>query len=151
MVAILFVCLGNICRSPLAEGVLRALVEEQGSGAAVQIDSAGLGGWHVGEAPDRRSIAVARRHGIDISGLRGRKVGPADFGAFDWILGMDRDNVASLMAQATPGCRARVELFLGDADVPDPYYGTDEAFEQVYGLIATGARGLLSRLQGQGL
>ncbi|BCG99063.1 protein-tyrosine-phosphatase [Mesorhizobium sp. 131-2-5] len=121
--SILFVCLGNICRSPLAEGVFRAVWAERGRGRDMLLDSAATSGWEVGSAPDPRSIAVAMRHGIDISGQRARKVRREDFSRFDLILGMDRSNVADLKALAP--ARDRVHLFLefahGQArDVPDP-------------------------------
>ena len=103
--SILFVCLSNICRSPLAEGVFRAVLAEHGKD--LLIDSAGTGGWHAGEQPDRRSIAVAARHGVDISGQRARKVLPEDFLRFDLILGMDKANVRDLKGLASPAARDR--------------------------------------------
>lgn len=140
---ILFVCLGNICRSPLAEGILRHLASEQGRDQDFVIDSAGTGGWHVGHAPDDRAIAVAADHGIDISRLKARKVSSADFDRFDLILALDRSNLRDLTGVAPPTCRARIELFstraFGTAeDVPDPYYGDSTDFEAVFRLLYRG-------------
>lgn len=145
--SVLFVCLGNICRSPLAEGVFRAVVEECGRAHQFGIDSAGTGGWHAGSAPDPRSIAVAARHGIDISGQKARRVRPGDFHDFDLILGMDRSNVEELKRLAPPDAQGRVHLFLDytlgrDDDVPDPYYGGPEGFADVYGMIREASEAL---------
>ncbi|MDX8527322.1 low molecular weight protein-tyrosine-phosphatase [Mesorhizobium sp. MSK_1335] len=148
--SILFVCLGNICRSPLAEGVLRAVLTEGGEDRDFVIDSAGTGGWHAGEQPDRRSIAVAAKHGVDISGQRARKVLPEDFPRFDLILGMDEANVRDLKALA-PAARDRIHLYLDFAtgnvtDVPDPYYDGTEAFASVYRMIRDASEALAKRL-----
>ncbi|MBN9548827.1 MAG: low molecular weight phosphotyrosine protein phosphatase [Alphaproteobacteria bacterium] len=148
--SILFVCLGNICRSPLAEGVFRTVLAERGEDLV--IDSAGTGGWHAGEQPDRRSIAVAATHGVDISGQRARKVRPEDFSRFDLILGMDRANVRNLEALASPAARGRVHLYLdfatgNAADVPDPYYDGAEAFASVYRMIREASEALAKRLE----
>ena len=148
--SILFVCLGNICRSPLAEGVFRAVWAERGRGRDMLLDSAATSGWEVGSAPDPRSIAVAMRHGIDISGQRARKVRREDFSRFDLILGMDRSNVADLKALAP--ARDRVHLFLEFAkgkarDVPDPYYDGAEAFASVYRMIREASEALAIRLE----
>ena len=147
--SILFVCLGNICRSPLAEGVFRAVLAEHGDD--LLIDSAGTGGWHAGQEPDRRAIAVAARHGVDISGQRARKVLPQDFSRFDLILGMDRANVRDLKALAPQAARGRIHLYLdfptGKAeDVPDPYYEGAEAFASVYRMIREASEALAKRL-----
>jgi protein-tyrosine phosphatase len=149
--SILFVCLGNICRSPLGEGVFRAVWAEHGLGQDILLDSAATSGWEVDSAPDPRSIAVASRHGIDISGQRARKVTPQDFSRFDLILGMDRSNVADLKALAPAAARDRVQLFLefahGQArDVPDPYYDGAEAFAEVYRMIREASEALATRL-----
>ncbi|SFP08965.1 protein-tyrosine phosphatase [Mesorhizobium sp. NFR06] len=149
--SILFVCLGNICRSPLAQGVLHAILAERGKDRDIVLDSAGTGGWHAGEQPDRRSIAVAAEHGVDISGQRARKVLPEDFSRFDLILGMDKANVRDLEALAPPGARDRVGLYLdfatGNArDVPDPYYDGAEAFASVYRMIREASEALAKRL-----
>ncbi|MBZ9849089.1 low molecular weight phosphotyrosine protein phosphatase [Mesorhizobium sp. CA14] len=150
--SILFVCLGNICRSPLAEGVFRAVLAEQGKDQGLVIDSAGTGGWHAGEAPDRRSIAVAAKHGVDISRQRARKVLPEDFSRFDLILGMDKANVRDLEALAPQTARDRIHLYLDfatgkAADVPDPYYDGTEAFASVYRMIREASEALAKRLE----
>jgi len=150
--SILFVCLGNICRSPLAEGVFRAVLAEGGRAERILVDSAGTGGWHAGEAPDRRSIAVAASHGVDISRQKARKVAPGDFARFDLILGMDRANVADLKALAPAAMRDRVHLFLEFAegkarDVPDPYYDGPEAFSSVYRMVREASEALARRLE----
>ncbi|MDK1387479.1 low molecular weight protein-tyrosine-phosphatase [Sinorhizobium sp. 8-89] len=151
-VRILFVCLGNICRSPLAEGILRDLAERAGHGGAVSIDSAGIGGWHIGAPPDQRSISVAKAHGIDIAALRGRKITTADFSAFDLILGMDMSNVRDLSVLAPSAMAGKVHLFMHyatgrDGDVPDPYYEeAADAFEAVYQMLEAGCLSLLARL-----
>jgi protein-tyrosine phosphatase len=131
---ILMVCLGNICRSPLAEGILRHLADEKGLNW--EVDSAGTGNWHVGDPPDRRSVKVARQHGIDISGLRGRQFQVADFDEFDRIFVMDLDNYRDVLRKArTDADRDKVQLLLGDQQpVPDPWYD-DALFEPVYNMI----------------
>lgn len=149
-VRVLFVCLGNICRSPLAEGVLRTLAEQKGLAFALEVDSAGTGAWHIGDPPDRRSIQAGRRHGIDISALRGRQVAAADFDDFDIILGMDENNVRALRRLAPEGTAQKVHLFLDYAsgesrDVPDPYYDGPEAFEALYQMLEAGCSSLLER------
>lgn len=141
--SILFVCLGNICRSPLAEGILRHLASENGRHQDFVIDSAGTGGWHVGDPPDSRAIAVAAGHDIDISQLKARKVSTSDFDRFDLILALDRNNLRTLQEIAPPACRARIALFSMQAfgtveDVPDPYYGSTADFEAVYRLLYRG-------------
>ncbi|CAN7302990.1 low molecular weight protein-tyrosine-phosphatase [Pararhizobium sp. LjRoot238] len=150
-VRILFVCLGNICRSPLAEGIFRHLSR----GYPVEVDSAGTGGWHIGDLPDRRSIAVAGRHGIDITGQRGRKIDASDFEAFDLIFAMDRNNLATLRALAPPAARRKLHLFLDytlgvERDVPDPYYEGPEGFEAVYSMLFEGCSSLIGRLEDSG-
>lgn len=153
MTAILFVCLGNICRSPLAEGIARYTAEIQGLGDRFTFDSAGCGGWHGGELPDRRSLACATRHGLDISDQRARQVHLDDFDRFNLILGLDHDNVRHLNRMRPEGSRARVALYLEEAlgqakDVPDPYYGGDRDFEAVYALCEKASQTLLNRLAG---
>ena len=150
--SILFVCLGNICRSPLAEGVFRAVWTERGWSRDILLDSAATSGWEVGSAPDPRSIAVAVRHGIDISGQRARKVTSEDFHRFDLIFGMDRSNVRDLKALAPAATRDRIHLFLEFAegtarDVPDPYYDGAEAFGSVYRMIRDASEALAMRLE----
>ncbi len=149
---ILFVCLGNICRSPMAEGVLGHLAEKRGLSGRVDVDSAGTGSWHSGEAPDQRSVNVARRHGIDISGLAARKILPGDFSDFDLILAMDRSNLRDLARIAPPDGQADLHLFwtfaTGQAqDVADPYYDDEAAFEAVYTMLLEGCDKVLDRLE----
>ncbi|MEI5681913.1 MULTISPECIES: low molecular weight protein-tyrosine-phosphatase [unclassified Mesorhizobium] len=150
--SILFVCLGNICRSPLAEGVFRAVISERGVADDFLLDSAGTGGWHQGSAPDPRSVAIAAEHGLDISAQKARKVVSADFQRFDLILGMDRSNVDDLRQAAPPEARDRVHLFLDFAggkgnDVPDPYYGGADGFGDVYRMIRDASESLADRLE----
>ena len=152
-VRILFVCLGNICRSPTAEGVLRDLLTREAPQLAVEIDSAGTGDYHIGAPPDARSQRAALRRGIDLSALRARQVSPQDFSRFDWILAMDEDNLRDLEALRPTGSKARLRLFLDFAPpphpdaVPDPYLGDARAFERVLDLTTAAARGLLAWLQ----
>ncbi len=148
---ILFVCAGNICRSPLAEGIFRHLATEAGRGSAFEIDSAGTGGWHQGERPDRRSIAAAAGHGIDISAQRARRIEAVDFDRFDLILAMDQDNLKNLRKIAPADALGRLHLFntlaLGNGkDIPDPYYGGHEDFEAVYTMLLAGCNALLPTL-----
>jgi protein-tyrosine phosphatase len=149
---ILFVCLGNICRSPMAEGVFRRLVEEEGLAQRFEIDSAGLGAWHLGQAPDDRAQAAARARGIDISGQSARQVRQDDFDRFDLLLVMDRSNLAELKRSAPAEARAKIRPFLdfapkaGTKDVPDPFYGGTEGFDHALDLIEAAARGLLAEL-----
>ena len=132
------VCLGNICRSPLAEGIMQHLADEQG--LDWHVDSAGTGGWHVGEGPDRRSVRTARNHGIDISRQVCRQFRRHDFGAFDLILVMDKYNLSDVLNMAPDEeAAAKVKLLLGDKEVPDPYYD-DNQFEPVFELIEQGCK-----------
>ena len=147
--AILFVCLGNICRSALAEGVFRQLAAARD--IEVAIDSAGTGSWHIGEAPDPRAIDKAAEYGVDISKQRGRQVSAGDYDRFDLILAMDRSNLETLRARAPKNARAELHQFMPyalgrDADVPDPYYGGPEGFETVYRMLEEGCAAILSRL-----
>ena len=150
---VLFVCLGNICRSPTAEAVLRDLVTREAPDLSVEIDSAGIGDWHIGEPPDQRALAAARRRGLDMSRLRARQIASEDFARFDFILAMDRANLSDLRRRAPTQYRERVRLFLefapdaGVDEVPDPYYGGAAGFEEVLDLAEQAARGLLSHIR----
>ncbi|MGC1727848.1 MAG: low molecular weight protein-tyrosine-phosphatase [Steroidobacteraceae bacterium] len=152
---ILFICLGNICRSPTAEGVLRVLAAREAPELPLEIDSAGTAGYHVGEPPDPRMRHAAARRGYDLSGLRARVVEPGDFERFDLILAMDQDNLRVLKRRAPTHVQERVRLFLefapesGTAEVPDPYYGSATGFEEVLDLVESAARGLLAHLRQQ--
>ena len=152
MASVLFVCLGNICRSPLAEGVMRD--EAAKAGLDVTIDSAGTGDWHLGHPPDARAQAVAARNGLDIGALRARLVTPEDFRRFDHVVAMDASNLANLEAMrpgdttATLGRLLDYAPELGVADVPDPYQGGPEGFDETYRLVRAGVRGLIARLEG---
>jgi low molecular weight protein-tyrosine phosphatase len=153
---ILFVCLGNICRSPTAEGVMRELVREAGLEDQIELDSAGTGGWHVGEPPDARATAAARARGIELNGSA-RTVRPRDFEDFDLLLAMDRANLKALQGMAPDEqARAKVRMLREfdpasagerDLDVPDPYYGAGGGFEEVLDLVQAASRGLLSQIQ----
>jgi protein-tyrosine phosphatase len=149
---ILFVCMGNICRSPTAEGVFRQRVSEQAPHLGIEIDSAGTHDYHVGEPPDRRSIAAAARRGIDLRSLRARQVADADFAHFDLILAMDRLNHVTLLDRSPAPFHDRIRLFLeyapatGMEDVPDPYYGGPTGFEQVLDLVEEASAGLITEL-----
>jgi protein-tyrosine phosphatase len=144
--SVLFVCLGNICRSPLAEGAFRA--EAERLGLDVEVDSAGTGDWHRGEPPDRRAIAAAMRRGVDISGLRARQVKGEDFRRFTHILALDHDNLRNLRAMRPADGTAKVGLLLDHADgfagkaVADPYYGDDAGFDVTWDEVAAAAKGL---------
>lgn len=134
------VCLGNICRSPLAEGIMRARLEAHFDGSLF-IDSAGTGAWHAGESPDRRSIAVANKHGIDISNQRARKLIKEDLDRFDIIFAMDQSNLSDILSLAEPEHFGKIHLLLefaglGKKDVPDPWHGDADDFESVYRLLS---------------
>jgi protein-tyrosine phosphatase len=150
---VLFVCLGNICRSPTAEGVLRYLAAREAPQLALEIDSAGTADYHIGAAPDPRSQRAALRRGIDISALRARQVDVEDFARFDLILAMDGANLRELQAMQPRNSRASLKLFLEYApdltlrDVPDPYYRDAAAFDEVLDLTTAASRGLLAALQ----
>jgi protein-tyrosine phosphatase len=150
---VLMVCLGNICRSPTAEGVLRHLAAKEAPGLALEVDSAGTADYHIGAPPDARSQRAALRRGIDIGSLRARQVVADDFARFDLILAMDAENLRELQALQPRNSRASLKRFLDYApemevrDVPDPYYGKAAAFEKVLDLTTAAARGLLAALQ----
>lgn len=152
MTRLLLVCLGNICRSPMAEGALRACIQASPLAGRVQVDSAGTGGWHAGQAPDPRAIACARGHGVDISTLRARRIAREDFERFDWILCADRDNLHDVGRLAPPVARPRVALWLpwagvaGPDDLADPYSGGPRDFEQVWARVEQAAAATVERL-----
>jgi protein-tyrosine phosphatase len=151
-VRVLFVCLGNICRSPSAEGVFRALVEKANLQDAVSIDSCGTGDWHIGKAPDPRAIAAAGERGIDISGLQARQFTASDLDNFDYVLVMDRQNLADIKDIWHQNGGTRPALFLDYAasehdEVPDPYYGGSDGFEQVLDMIQEAGEGLLADIR----
>jgi protein-tyrosine phosphatase len=150
---ILMVCMGNICRSPTVEGVLRDRLRRAGLDARVEVDSAGTHSWHVGNPPDPRSVAHARKRGIDLSTLRARSVCAADFARFDRIYAMDQDNLAALESMRPGAARAQVALLLSTlegqhaaAEVPDPYYGGGSGFEHVLDLAERAADAIVAEL-----
>ncbi|WP_116364213.1 low molecular weight protein-tyrosine-phosphatase [Parahaliea mediterranea] len=152
-VKVLFVCLGNICRSPTAHAVFEHCVAAQGLSERIQVDSCGTGDWHIGRAPDRRAIAAAATRGYQLQHLRARQVAPGDFDQFDYILAMDNSNLKDLQAMRPAGFTGHLGLFLafgGDAEreVPDPYYGGDEGFDHVLDLIEAASGGLLAEIRG---
>lgn len=155
-VHILFVCLGNICRSPTAHGVFRAAAEQAGLADRIRIDSCGTGDWHVGKKPDHRAMEAAARRGVDISDLRARQIQAADLAEYDYILVMDRQNLDDVNRLWRQHGGTEPQLFLGYGDtgdtdeVPDPYYGGDEGFERVLDLIARASQGLLAEIRSQG-
>jgi len=149
--SVLFVCLGNICRSPLAEGALRAAAEN--AGLDIEVDSAGTGGWHAGDPPDRRAQAAARRHGTDISGLRARQVRPEDFRRFDFVFALDRQNLRDLQAIVPADASAELGLLMDQVagreggSVADPYYGEDRDFDVTWADVSAAADALVARLR----
>ncbi len=151
--AILLVCMGNICRSPTAEGVLRRKAEAAGMTHRLRIDSAGTHDYHVGNPPDPRAQKAALGRGYDLSPLRGRQVGVQDFASFDYILAMDRDNLANLLKICPDEYRHKVKLFLAfssrypNLNVPDPYYGGGKGFEQVLDMVEDASDGLLAEIE----
>jgi len=151
-VKLLVVCLGNICRSPMAEGALRARLSASPLAGRVEVASAGTGGWHAGEPPDRRAIACAHGYGVDIGGQRARQLAAGDFDAFDWLLCADRANLRDVLRLAPPPRRERVALLLDWAgvqpggEVPDPYTGGPEDFRRVWRLVDSAAQAVVARL-----
>ena len=149
MVKVLFVCLGNICRSPTAEGVFTALINREGLSDVVSVDSAGTGAWHVGDQPDRRAQAAAKTRGYDLSTQRARQIKETDFLDFDYIIAMDSQNHSDLSMKAPTNALDRIHMFLsfapkkGITDVPDPYYGGADGFNHVLDLIEAASLGLL--------
>ena len=152
-VSVLFVCMGNICRSPTAEGVFRKVVEDAGMAERVYIESAGTHAFHSGAAPDHRAQAAAQRRGIALHEIRARRVSDEDFEIFDYILVMDRDNLEELQQRVPDGYHGKVHLFLEFAggaqvsEVPDPYYGGASGFELVLDLVETASQRLLERIR----
>lgn len=152
-ISVLFICMGNICRSPTAEGVFRAAVRNAGLAERIVIDSAGTHGYHIGSPPDGRASAAAATRGYDLSALRGRQVSTRDFVEFDYILAMDSENLANLHRICPPELAHKVTLFLeyserfSEREVPDPYYGGAQGFEHVLDLVEDAARGLLRTLE----
>ena len=150
---ILFVCLGNICRSPTAEVVFRDVAAREAPDMKFQVESAGTAAYHVGQAPDPRTRAAALRRGYDLSPLRARVIEPPDFETFDLILAMDRENLDDLKLRAPQNAQERLRLFLeftpdlGTTEVPDPYYGGSNGFEEVLDLVEAASRGLLQHIR----
>ncbi|WP_455205805.1 low molecular weight protein-tyrosine-phosphatase [Kaarinaea lacus] len=157
MVKVLFVCMGNICRSPTAEGVFQKLIHEQGLNDVIEIDSAGTHAYHVGEPPDTRAQHSALGRGIDISQLRARKAKAKDFDYFDFVLAMDNDNYRALAEICPAGMEHKLRLFLDYAphlhvrEVPDPYYGGAKGFDLVLDMVEEAAHGLLQQIRDQHL
>lgn len=154
MIKVLFVCMGNICRSPTAHGVFQSLVDEEGLSASILVDSAGTHSYHVGSPPDSRSQATAHGRGVDLTTLRARRFESGDFTAFDYLLAMDNANLADMLAIKPDNASARAELMLiysdrfGQQEIPDPYYG-DDGFDLVFDMIDDAARGLLLQIRRQ--
>lgn len=147
--SVLFVCLGNICRSPTADGVFRKMVSDAGLEDLIVVDSAGTGAWHVGEAPDKRATQTARKRGYDLSPLRARQFNPNDFDIFDYVLAMDYSNLEDLRALCPPEAEDKLKLFLSfgvnfsEEEVPDPYYGGADGFNHVLDLVEDACTALL--------
>jgi protein-tyrosine phosphatase len=151
---VLFVCLGNICRSPTAEGVFRQLVKEADLADRIEVDSAGTGDYHIGERPDPRACWAASRRGYDLTPLRARQVGRHDFYEFDYVLAMDEQNMRALQQLAPPEHAHKLKMFTdfcssGDCGIPDPYAGGPQSFEDVLDLVEDSAQGLLRRLRSE--
>jgi protein-tyrosine phosphatase len=153
VVKILFVCMGNVCRSPMAEGVFRRLLEQHGLSAQVEVDSAGTHAYHLGKSPDPRAILTAKARGIDISGIRARQVSPKDLEEFDLVMVMDEHNYDALRFICAKPHQAKLAYLLdyaphlGTRNLPDPYYGGEAGFERVMDMIEEACEGLLSHLQ----
>jgi protein-tyrosine phosphatase len=151
--SVLFVCLGNICRSPTAHGVFAKLIEQRGYGRLITVDSAGTGDWHLDHAPDKRTTQVAASKGYDLSQLRARLVTPADFEQFDYIIAMDRANLRDLREMQPESYSGHLGLFLDFSEqnslheVPDPYYGGEDGFELVFGLVEEASLGFLQHIE----
>jgi protein-tyrosine phosphatase len=156
-IKVLFVCMGNICRSPLAHGVFRKLVQDEGLTDRIEIDSAGTHGYHVMEPPDRRAILTAGRRGVDLEDLRARRAEPEDFDYYDYILAMDQENYISLSAICPRGMERKLMMLMDFApqlrtrEVPDPYYGGTTGFEQVFDMVEVASKGLLAHIRRRNL
>ncbi len=150
--SVLFVCMGNICRSPTAEGVFRHVVKQHNMQDIIAIDSAGTHAYHVGEPPDRRAQATAKTRGLDLSGQRARKVERVDFDRFDYVIAMDRSNYDDLKGLKGDKQKAQLHLFMDfardweNSEVPDPYYGGSNGFEQVFDMVQSASEGLLDHI-----
>lgn len=156
MIRVLFVCLGNICRSPTAHGVFQYKLEQRGLAAYVEVDSAGTAAWHAGKSADARSVAAAAERGYDLTPLRARQAVAQDFDAFDYVLAMDADNLHNLQQLKPAAARTEPALFLASfardfqqEEVPDPYYGGADGFEQVLNLVEDACDGLLDDITRQ--
>lgn len=153
-ISVLFVCLGNICRSPTAHAVFQSMVDSEGLSQQIAVDSAGTGDWHLGHAPDRRTSLVAADRGYDMSELRSRLVETEDFNQFDYIIAMDSDNLSNLHAMCPDSYSGQLGLFLDysqqneQTEVPDPYYGGDNGFALVLDLVEEASAGLLAHIRG---
>ena len=154
-IGVLFVCLGNICRSPTAEGVFRKRVADAGMSDIIRVDSAGTHAYHTGEPPDRRAILAAQKRGVDLSDIRARRIAVSDFESFHFVLAMDDSNLRNLRELCPDAYADRLRLFLdfsgaaGEREVPDPYYGGALGFERVLDLVEEAADGLLQSLAAQ--
>lgn len=153
MVKVLFVCLGNICRSPTAHGIFEKMVISAGLQDKIGVDSCGTGSWHVGQPPDERTLKTARERGYDISHLRARKLAAEDFDRFDYILSMDTRNLADVIKKAPADYKGQIKLLLDFSkernvlEVPDPYYGGDEGFDRIFNMIESACECLLDELK----
>ncbi len=151
-VSVVFVCMGNICRSPTAEGVFRHVVKANNLQDVIKIDSAGTHAYHIGESPDSRSQATAKSRGVDLSAQRARKAESNDFERFDYVIAMDRSNYENLKVLATPEQQKRLHLFMDftsdwdNSEVPDPYYGAGDGFTTVFNMVQSASEGLLERI-----
>lgn len=154
-ISVLFVCLGNICRSPTAHAVFQSMVDSEGLSQHIRVDSAGTGDWHLGHAPDQRTSAVAAERGYDMSDLRSRLVEREDFNQFDYIIAMDSENLTNLHAMRPSDYSGQLDLFLDysqqseQTEVPDPYYGGDKGFALVLDLVEEASAGLLAHIRSQ--
>ena len=151
-ISVLFVCMGNICRSPTAEGVFRHYVTGAGLADQIEADSAGTHAYHVGEPADRRATAAAERRGVSLAGIRARRVSADDFERFDYIIAMDQDNQMHLLDQAPDEHRSKVQLFLSfssedESEVPDPYYGGKSGFDTVFSIVSRSCEALFNVLE----